>query len=293
MIRGDKNAEVKSAQAKLAALGYSVSADGDFGPGTEKAFVKFYGKHSLAWSGTVGNDGISALDAEHTLNGIVIKDYFLMDNEYYKVESPKNTIYLHHTAGGAIAEDVVAFWEHDEKKGQVALKVATSFIIGGPSSKDSSSDGKIVRAFDDKYWAHHLGTKLKNNAELNAQSVGIEVNNWGPLTKSRDGKFLTYVGSGILPKNVCELATPFRGFKYYHKYSNTQIEQLRRLITFLMVKHGIKLQPNYEWTPESFELSKRAAVGEGGIWTHTHVRIDKTDLSPQPALLEMLNALSK
>lgn len=292
MKLGDKNNSVKEAQVKLSALGYYIGKDGDFGPGTDKVVRKFQARHGLGVDGNMGPLGLAKLEEEYADNGLQIDTaHHLHDDEYYKAESAKDTIYLHHTAGGADAPSVLGFWEGDKTKAGSALKVATSYVMGGPISANPDSDGKVYEAFESKYWAHHLGTKLGNNTGLNVKSVGIEVCNWGPVTKTRSGKFITYVQTEIRPERVIELDKPFRGFKYYHKYSATQIEQLRKLIVFLMVRHDIKPQAGYVWTPESFELSKRAAKGEPGIWTHTHVRIDKTDLVPQPALMDMLNAI--
>ena len=42
---------------------------------------------------------------------------------------------------------------------------------------------------------------------------------------------------------------------------------------------------------KAFELNKQALAGAEGVWTHTNVRSDKFDLSPQPALIEMIKSL--
>ena len=42
---------------------------------------------------------------------------------------------------------------------------------------------------------------------------------------------------------------------------------------------------------DAFALNKQALVGAEGVWTHTNVRKDKFDLSPQPKLIEMLSEL--
>ena len=129
------------------------------------------------------------------------------DNEYYKEEVQKNTIYLHHTAGGSRPDWTIGGWESDfikdrngnpvlDQNGQLQpLRVGTSYVIGRKSSStgDKTWDGKILKAFDDKYWAYHLGISTPNSRELNSSAVAIELCNYGPLTKGKDGRFYNYV----------------------------------------------------------------------------------------------------
>jgi len=44
---------------------------------------------------------------------------------------------------------------------------------------------------------------------------------------------------------------------------------------------------------KAFELNKQALAGAEGVWTHTNVRSDKFDLSPQPAVIEMIKSLGE
>jgi peptidoglycan hydrolase-like protein with peptidoglycan-binding domain len=292
MKQGDKGPAVAKLQQQLCALGYRAGGDGSFGPTTEKQVRRFAIHHGLPETGAADDVLLAALANEHALNGIAeIEVQHLLDDEYYKAYSAKDTVYLHHTAGGSDAGNVIGAWEADKTKAGTALKVATAYVIGGPNRNDAAMDGHVYEAFDSDYWAHHLGTTLGNNTALNAKSVGIEVCSWGPLTRTRTGKFLTYVNTEVPTDNVVELDKPFRGYTFYHRYSDAQIESLRRLIVFLFRRHGIKPQANYAWTAAGFEMSTRAAKGEPGVWTHTHVRKDKSDLSPQPAMLAMLNKI--
>ena len=193
------------------------------------------------------------------------------------------------------------------------------------------------------YWAHHLGVKSKNNTFLNQKSVSIELCNYGPLTKTKDGRFFTYVRSEVPTDFVTELDTPFRGHKYYHSYTESQIESLRSLIIHLsdkfeidiskglkkeIAKSALKVPRNFTmrekqlWlnkngftdsrgrkliedgingdsTKEAemkvgvspFELNNLAIEGYPGIWSHSNVRIDKTDIFPQPEIIGMLKSL--
>jgi peptidoglycan hydrolase-like protein with peptidoglycan-binding domain len=235
-------------------------------------------------------------------NGLKIYDCLLTDEEYYKEESAKNTIWLHHTAGGSRPDWTIGGWEKDFQKDSdgnaildsngrpKSLKVATQYVVGRKSSTSDETiwDGKILRAFDDKYWSYHLGVN-KNSQQLNSRSIGIEICNYGPLTLGKDGRFYNYVNKPINESDVVELSKPFRGYKYYEKYTDNQLESVRKLILHLKnqwmidIETGIYDEDWFEYNDKWFSL--------GGIRSHTQVRKDKFDVFPQRELIEMLNSL--
>jgi hypothetical protein len=81
--------------------------------------------------------------------------------------------------------------------------------------------------------------KTSNNANVNKHSIGIEVCNYGPLTLTKDGKFLTYVNSVVPQSEVLDLGKPFRGYRYWHNYTPNQLESLEFLIKDIIQRHGI------------------------------------------------------
>lgn len=229
-----------------------------------------------------------------------IIDEILGENEYYKEEFEKNTIYLHHTAGGHRPDWVISGWDSDDKIDpktgkKVTYPVATAFVIGGLSTrdpKDTSFDGKIYRAFDEKYWAHHLGTTLPNNRALNRNSVAVEICNYGALTLSKkDGKYYTYVNNVVPPEQVVKLDKPFKGFIYYHAYTDKQIAATKEFILAMKAKFP-KISLNTPLlTVEGFEMNDKAKAGVPGVYTHTNVLTSKYDLSPQPKVIAMLKEI--
>jgi hypothetical protein len=170
----------------------------------------------------------------------IIKNY-LPNDEFFVEETEKKSIVLHHTAGSHRPDWVVSSWDKDKTKGGKSLRVATHFVVGGKSTRDGNIewDGKVVEAFDLKYWAHHLGTNLNNNTELNKQSIGIEICNYGPLTKSQNGQYFTYVNSLVPEEDVIDLGKNFRGHRYYHSYTDKQIESVKQIIVLLSEKYNI------------------------------------------------------
>jgi hypothetical protein len=276
-----------------------------------------------------------------------IKKYFLPENEYYPIITEKKTIILHHTEGSHRPDWVIHGWDRDKTKGGKSLKVATQYVIGGKSTRDGNSDwdGVIFQVFPDEMWAHHLGTKNVNNIELNKQAIGIEICNYGPLTKSANGMYFNYVNGLVPEEDVIDLGKNWRGYRYYHKYTDRQIESVIYLIERLSNKFNINIKkgmlelferknPNIEYMNTfeiqkflnskgylgmngrplvedgvdgpntkyairtyvdvkrgdwgAFEYNQLANEGGEGIWSHTNYRKDKSDVYPDPRLIESL-----
>jgi len=59
--QGDDGQDVKDVQAKLSALGYSISVDGSFGPATANAVKRFQSEHGLLADGAIGDQTYRAL----------------------------------------------------------------------------------------------------------------------------------------------------------------------------------------------------------------------------------------
>jgi len=199
--------------------------------------------------------------------------------DYYASMHKKVQIYLHHTAGSAEGERQFGFWQGDP------VKVATCVCV--------SRNGEVVQGFSSKYWAYHLGMRSSHFANhglsyknLDMGSIGIEICNWGWL-KERDGKFYTYVGSELPRDRVVKLDKPFRGHEYWEAYTDEQIESVRKLLLLWSDRYGIDLAYN----DDIWDVSKRALSGENGVFTHNSVRPDKTDVYPDPRLIEMLRGL--
>jgi len=215
----------------------------------------------------------------------------LPEDQYFPEETNKTQIYLHHTAGSSNPYNVIEYWARNEER------VATSFVIGGrPIVKNAPwEDGKIVQCFSTKYWGYHLGLKSVNMPvgskppmDLQKHSIGIEVCNYGPLTKQADGTFRNYLKGKMAPNEVMDLGYVYRGYQYWHSYTDAQIASLKELLQFLCTKWSIPSKYN---GPDMWEITPRAFVGEPGIWSHTSARKDKTDMYPHPKLIEMLKAL--
>ncbi|MGZ4049729.1 MAG: N-acetylmuramoyl-L-alanine amidase, partial [Bacteroidia bacterium] len=155
----------------------------------------------------------------------------------------------------------------------------------------------ICNCFPENKWAHHLGLDTTNNAQLNSKSIAIEICNYGPITKSNDGKFYNYVNKEVPATMVVELAKPFQGYQFYHKYTDKQIAALTELLNDLAgrfsidIKSGLKPLLMSGLGADAFLISQDALAGKPGLWTHTNVRKDKFDCSPQENLIAMIKSL--
>lgn len=201
--------------------------------------------------------------------------------QFISEETRKKQIYLHHTASGPSGEGIFNWWASNPER------VATCVAISGPGA----NDGEIIQGFNSKYWGYHLGIKpsvfRKNgvsNRNLDKTSLGIEICNWGQLSP-RNGKFYNYVGGEVT--DVCELDQPFKGWKYFHNYSDAQIESVKGLLKLWGQVYKIPLTYN----DDIWDVTPRALRGEPGLFTHNSVRADKVDIYPHPKMIKMLKSL--
>jgi N-acetyl-anhydromuramyl-L-alanine amidase AmpD len=218
------------------------------------------------------------------------------DNQYYKLQTTKNQIVIHHTVSGKGVAGDLQWWL------STADRIATHVVIDW--------QGKIYQCFSSLYWGHHLGVKdtfLKEkgfkdyatrNKLLNESSISVELDSWGGLIKEIDGKWYPALWSDILKKfignkkagevkEVVEFPQGYRGFYGFEKYTDAQIESLRKLLVFWCDK--FKIPKTYN--EDMWDVSMKALSGESHIWSHSSFRSDKSDVSPQPNLIAMLKSL--
>jgi N-acetyl-anhydromuramyl-L-alanine amidase AmpD len=301
--KGSKGKEVKKLQEAL-----GIGADGIFGPGTEASVKQFQKDNGLTIDGIVGSKTWEAIgidtdsdsaaeETEYTTkDGLVIERQYLDKDEYVRDYGKIEPLgfFLHHTAGWDNPFNTVNNWNRD-KRG----RVATQYCIGGTNvkGKEAKYDGTVVECFPNNYLGWHLGKVGKFS--ISKLSGGVELNNFGYL-KKKDGKYYTYVNTEVKPEFVCDLGYKFRGFQYWHAYSEKQIESLRLLILHLKdiypkmdLENGLpKLLKDGMHPKDAFEFNSDAYYAKQfGLWTHTNVRKDKFDCFPQPELVEMLKNL--
>ena len=301
--KGSKGEEVKVLQKAL-----GITADGIFGGGTEAEVKIFQSKHQLDADGVVGHKtweklGIdtdiddTAEETEYvTKDGLVIDRQYLDKNQYVRDYGKIEPLgfFIHHTAGWDNPYSTIRSWNNDSRG-----RVATQYCIGGSNvkGKPSKYDGVVVECFPNNYLGWHLGKV--GNFKISKMSGGVELNNFGYLTKKGD-KYYTYVNTEVKPEFVCDLGYEFRGKRYWHAYTDKQIESLRLLLLHLkdiypkmdlvngipkLLKDGVDPKDAFEFNSDAYNAK------QFGLWTHTNVRKDKFDCFPQAELVKMLKEL--
>lgn len=289
--KGSRGDEVKQIQLAL-----GLKANGIFDVQTENAVKKFQKYNGLYADGVVGKKTLNALNINFDTDlSIIIKpfdfhidEYHLPKGEYLNGNYKNDYIILHHTAGGANPKSVVDCWCKDSLG-----KIATEFIIGGQNCNTGNTkyDGQIVRAFPEGCQGYHIGAS--GSSYMNTHSVGIEICNFGYINKGK-----TYTGANVSPNQIVSLSEPFRGFSLWHRYSDEQIRAVKELLLYISNRDDIDLHEGlYKWIKtegvmKAFDFHIDAYNGNvKGLLTHTNIRKDKFDCSPQPNLVDMIMSL--
>lgn len=289
-----------------------LTPDGVYGPKTKAAVLHFQNENGLIADGIVGPKTWAALDlnpmecfadTDIETSASWIVQHHLPDGEYLKKHTAKKWIFLHHTAGRQNPYATIDQWARDQRG-----RVGTHYVIGGLASgldlnadlteEQTKHDGKIIQAIPDQYWGYHLGAV--QSGQMHSGSLSIEICSAGALKKDKDGKFRTWYNAEVHPSQVTTLEQPYRGTQYYHKYSPAQIKSLKALLLLLRDKHDIELRSGVvaqlhadpENPMRAFEYKDELSRGRVfGVLTHGQVRKDKSDVFPQPELIEMLLTL--
>jgi hypothetical protein len=287
--KGSKGESVRTLQDFL-----KIPVDGDFGPKTESAVKSYQKKNGLIVDGVVGpktwaHMGILNTDnAENieVIKALEIKKHYMPVGTYFPGPVKKQWIFLHHTAGWENPYQVADMWARDNRG-----NVATEFILGGQSVRNSNTkfDGELIQCFPEGGYGWHTGT---GNSVMHRNSVAIEVCNMGQIVNGR-----TYVNTPADPNQIVKLAKPFRGFQFWHKYSDAQIETLKQWILFIADKYDIDPRVGLvEYVKargaDGFDvLDLDRANKTPGMYSHTNIIRGKVDMFPQQELIDMLLSL--
>jgi len=268
-----------------------IKADGVFGSQTWSQLINY---KSEVLSKSITKDiqlNISYSDEF----GFKIYDSIVSDEFFYKEEFKKNTIFIKSVYNNYNPDIRPEFWKPIFKRDEngntviaengnpVILKSACHYIIGSEMEDSSIWNGKVIRFFDDKYWSNYIDS---SNINLDIMSITIELCNDGPLIK-RDDKFYTMFGKLVKGQNVIELETPFKGYKYWSKYSNEQIQSLNSLLKYLINKWNMDIEKNM-YNESWFDYHKKW-ISTDGIRIDSQLDINTLGVFPQKDIINMLN----
>jgi hypothetical protein len=291
---GSRGQEVRELQRAL-----GIDADGIFGPASEAAVRQFQQENGLLVDGIAGrqtlaaiHEGVVTTDRSENVyspyEGLVVNKYFLPKGEYKAGPTPKEYLFLHHTAGTHNPYLTVDIWARDDRG-----EIATEFVLGGRSMRgnDDSFDGVLVQCMPEGGYGWHLGLGKDGSYQMHTNSVGIELCNIGFAVKGK-----SYVKVQIEPDQIVT-TEPFRRHTQWHAYSDKQLETLKLFILWIAERDGIDVRAGLvseirQRGAQAFEFNEDAYHGKiKGMWSHTNVHREKSDVSPQPNLIDMLLSL--
>ena len=137
-------------------------------------------------------------------------------------------VVLHYTAGGGGA---VSWFQNP------TARASSHFVV--------TRNGKIVQMVDLERSAWHAGQRGRRAVDIkpNRSSVGIEIVNWGLLSRGRGG-FRTYTGALVPPDEVVKSAG-----RYWQRYAETQLAAVVDLVAWLCDSLGIPRRFMFEGQP--------------------------------------------
>lgn len=207
-----------------------------------------------------------------------IEEKHLTNGQYLTQVYKKIALFYHHT----ISTNPASPWRWWNSTPQ---RVGTAYIVG--------RGGEVIECFDPTMWAWHLGVRGDDNY-MEKHSIGIELVSAGPL-KHMGGEFRFYPlwpdqrhFTTIPEDEVYEL--DYKGELYWHKYTDEQIETTIELTNLILkANKGIKVQKDLE----GFYQFNEDVVDKHlpGLWAHSTVRKDKSDIYPDMRLIEAIGTL--
>ena len=303
--RGSKGSNVRRLQKLL-----GITSDGDFGPKTEKAVIRFQLHYEIEVSvlGYVNNETWAMLEMKKGLINSAIDEDTDISSQYYRTNQdqlihkyylPKtqyvsrkvNNMYmmLHHTAGSCNPYRCIDLWAKDNRG-----RIATEFVLGGQDHRTENADydGVMVQAFPEGNYAYHIGKS--GSGRMNKSTVGLEICSMGYL----DSNGRTYLYTKAHKDQVIRLSEPFRRKEYWHKYSDKQIEEVEKWIKYIGERDGIDITLGLkQWIKrygptKAFGFQQDAYYGKvKGLLSHTNVRKGKMDIYPDPRLIDVIMSL--
>jgi len=112
-----------------------------------------------------------------------------------------------------------------------AAKAAAHLVVGRNGAI------KQVVPFNVKAW--HAGKSIwRGKPNCNDYSIGIEIDNWGKLTRSADGKIRTYTGAIVDPAGAAELRHKHEMTScFWELYSQPQLDSAVDLVRLILAHY--------------------------------------------------------
>lgn len=145
-----------------------------------------------------------------------------------QIESPNQSgiisptlLVLHYTASGSSKNADAKYFKSP------AAKASAHLVI--------ERDGSIVQcvAFNKKAW--HAGKSIwRGRANCNDYSIGIEIDNWGILTKRANGNFYSYTGEKVPSDRVLSAPNKRGNSGHWETYTSEQLDAVEMVVDLIL-----------------------------------------------------------
>jgi hypothetical protein len=203
---------------------------------------------------------------------VIDRSLTLPIGEFFEPAGRKSGICIHHTVGGS-ARSTYEWWMRDRSADGTGRRVGTAYLI--------DRDGSIHEVFAPEAWAYQFGLSWRVDRKLAFEKrfIGIELASVGPLLE-KDDCFYCFDRvdnkTRVDKRTVFDFGRPWRGYRYWTRYPNAQVDALIALLHELLVRFGIERQ-----VPSDFlRFYGEELFDFEGVIGHTMVRMDKTDPNP-------------
>lgn len=203
---------------------------------------------------------------------VIDRSLTLPVGEFFEPAGQKNGICIHHTVGGT-ARSTYDWWRKDRSADGTGRRVGTAYLI--------ERDGSIHEVFAPEAWAYQFGLSWRVDRKLAFEKrfIGIELASVGPLLE-KDGAFYCFDRvdnkTRVDKRTVFDFGKTWRGYRYWTRYPEAQVDALIELIDDLCARFLIERRVPSDFTrfygEELFDFE--------GVIGHTMVRTDKTDPNP-------------
>jgi N-acetylmuramoyl-L-alanine amidase len=147
-------------------------------------------------------------------------------------------------------------------------------------------EGEIYQLvpFDTVAW--HAGpSSYAGRTGLNKYSIGIEIDNAGPLTRTGDGNFAAWFGGSYAAADAIEgVHRNERVSRFWHRYSEIQIEQVEEICALLIERYGITTIVGHEEIAPGRKNDPGPAFPLDKLRTRLLLERRSADDAAQPAL---------
>jgi len=148
-----------------------------------------------------------------------------------RFDPPPTLLVMHYTASGGDALTDAKYFASRTKK-----QASAHLILG--------RGGELYQSVNLEVIAHHAGRSVfRGMTSCNRFSIGIEIDNWGPLDRGADGEYRAWPGTVVNESLVVEADHKNGGDSFYwERYPEAQLTALEELTELLLEEYGDTLR---------------------------------------------------